>query len=288
MKSLPWLAGLIFFAGAAQAATIPRPDHVVIVVEENKSFKQIVNNMAAQYINRLANEGALLTNSYAIAHPSQPNYLALFAGSTFGVPDNRCPVSLSGDNLASALRAKGFSFAIYSESMPVPGFEGCEAGNWLYARKHNPAVNWQRSNVPPEANLPFDKFPSDYTKLPTVSMVIPNQLNDMHDGKTVLDQIYQGDLWLKSNLDAYVKWARTYNSLLIVTWDEDDDSSGNHIATIFAGPMVKPGRYGNRIDHYSVLRTLEEMYGLALLGNTAGAEPIRNGWRPARARGRKP
>lgn len=266
-------------AQAAAPAAMPRPDHVVIVIEENKSYRQIINNMAAPYINSLANAGALFTRSFGIAHPSQPNYLALFSGSTHGVPDNRCPVQLRGDNLASALRAKSLSFAIFSESMPAPGYEGCEAGNWLYARKHNPAVNWQRDNLPPDINLPFERFPSDYSRLPTVAMVIPNQLNDMHNDEVLLDAIQRADQWLKTNLDAYVQWAGKNNSLLILTFDEDDDSSGNQIVTLFVGPMVKRGRYAQRIDHYNVLRTLEEMYGLPLLGNSARAAPIRDVWK---------
>src|SRR6266853_588359 len=129
---------------------LPRPDHVIIVIEENKAYKQIVGNMAAPYINTLANNGALFTQSFAIAHPSQPNYLALFSGTTHGVTDDRCPLSFSGDNLAAALRRKGLSFAIYSESMPSIGFTGCLNGS--YYRKHNPVVNWQGTNVAPEMN----------------------------------------------------------------------------------------------------------------------------------------
>ena len=209
---------------------IQRPDHVVIVFEENKSYRQIIGNMAAQYINQLANEGASFTNSFAIAHPSQPNYLAFFSGSTHGIPDDRCPISVSGDNLASELRRKGMSFATYSESMPLTGYQGCQAGQ--YFRKHNPAVNWQDKNVPPETNMPFDMFPSDFSKLPTVSIVVPNQTDDMHDGATLLDAIIQGDRWLRRNLDSYIQWAKRNNSLLILTWDEDDDSGNNHIPTI--------------------------------------------------------
>ena len=256
-----------------------RPDHIVIVIEENKSFGQIIGNMAAPYINQLANEGALFTNSFAITHPSQPNYLALFSGSTHGVPDDRCPIFITGDNLASQLRKKGLSFGIYSESMPSVGYEGCESGNYRYARKHNPAVNWQGKNIPPEVNKPFDKFPADYTRLPTVSIVVPNQLNDMHDAPTVLDAIIQGDVWLKNNLDAYVHWAKTNNSLLILTWDEDDDSSNNRIPTIFVGPMVKSGEYKKRIDHYNVLRTIIDMYELAPPGRSANAKPIVEVWK---------
>jgi phosphatidylinositol-3-phosphatase len=257
---------------------LPRPDHVVVVIEENKSYRQIIGNMAAQYLNRLANEGALFTNSFAVTHPSQPNYLILFSGSTQGISDDRCPISVSGENLASQLRKKRSTFGIFSESMPYIGYGACSSPDNYYARKHNPAVNWQKTNISPDVNIPFADFPSDYSKLPTVSIVVPNLVNDMHDGRTLLDQIIRGDAWLRDNLDGYVQWAKTNNSLLVVTWDEDDGSGENRIPTMFIGPMVKPGKYATRIDHYSVLRTIEGMYGLPPLGRTVNADPISGVW----------
>lgn len=253
----------------------PRPDHVVIVVEENKSYSQIIGNAAAPYINALANDGALFTQSFGVTHPSQPNYLALFSGTTHGIIDNRCPLSLSGDNLATELIRKGLSFAIYSESMPSAGYTGCVFGH--YVRKHNPVANWPWKNTTPQMNLPFDMFPSDYSKLPTVSIVVPNQLNDMHDGAPP-PSIIRGDRWLKEKLDSYVKWAATHNSLLILTWDEDDGSSDNHIPTIFVGPMVKRGIYKTRVLHYHVLRTIIDMYELHPLGETIRANSIKDIW----------
>jgi len=260
---------------APPARRLPRPDHVVIVFEENRAYSHIIGNMAAPYINTLANRGALFAQSYGITHPSQPNYLAFFSGSTQGVADNGCPHKLSGPNLASALLDAGLTFGIYSEDLPAAGFAGCRHLN--YERKHNPAVNWQGVNIPAAANLPFTSFPADFTKLPTVAIVVPNQENDMHNGDEPAT-IIRGDRWLQSNLDAYARWAQTHNSLLIVTWDEDDDSANNHIATIFAGPMVKPGVYSQRIDHYAVLRTVLEMYGLAPLGASAKAQTIDFVW----------
>src|SRR6266853_5727916 len=262
-------------AAKARSAGIPRPDHTLIVIEENKSFKQIIGNMAAPYINTLANSGALFTRSFAITHPSQPNYLALFSGKTHGVTDDRCPISLSGDNLATELKRKGLSFRTYSESLPSVGYVGCFREN--YARKHNPAVNWQTDTVSPEMNMPFDRFPSDYSELPTVSIVVPNQLHDMHDGEAPTS-IIQGDRWLKEKISSYVTWAATHNSLLILTWDEDDDSNNNQIPTIFVGPMVKPGVYDTKINHYSVLRSITEMYGLRPLGEAEKASPIEAIW----------
>ena len=262
----------------ATAATIPRPDHVVVVIEENKSYAQIIGNRHAVYINKLAGTGALFTQSYGITYPSQPNYLALFSGSTHGVTSNDCPLQLSGENLASELLKHGLTFGIYSESMPAAGYAGCFAEGHHYARKHNPAVNWQDNNVSPAVNMTFNEFPGDYTKLPTVSLVVPNQMNDMHDGSTPDDAIKRGDAWLREHMDAYIQWARTHNSLLIITWDEDDQSSHNHIPTLFVGPMIKPGRYDNRIDHYSALRTLADMYGLTPPGLAMNAQPLENIW----------
>jgi len=261
---------------AAHGAAWSAPSRVVIVIEENKSYEQIIGSRFAPYINSLARKGALFTRSYAVTHPSQPNYLALFSGDTHGVADNRCPVSLSGANLASELAAKKLNFAIYSESLPSAGYTGCESGN--YRRKHNPAVNWQGNNVSPGMNLPFSDFPRNYSSLPAVSLVIPDQRNDMHDGRPA-DAIRAGDDWLKNNIDPYIKWAEDNNGLFILTWDEDGGASGNHIATIFVGPTVRPGRYNERIDHYSVLRSLLDLYGLRPIGKAAASAPITSIWK---------
>ena len=104
----------------------------------------------------------------------------------------------------------------------------------------------------------------------------------MHDGDEP-DTIIRGDSWLKKNIDAYVRWAEKNNSLLILTFDEDDGRENNRIATIFVGPMVKQGVYAQRIDHYSVLRTLLDMYGLPPLGRAADAQPIGDIWNSAPA-----
>ena len=272
-------------AGAPPAPHLPRPDHVVVVFEENRAYTHIIGNMAAPYINTLANRGALFSRSFGVAHPSQPNYLAFFSGSTQNITDNGCPYRFNGPNLASLLFAAGFTFATYSEDLPAPGFAGCR--NLHYERKHNPAVNWQGVNVPASANLPFTHFPDDFSRLPTVSFVVPNQENDMHNGAAP-DTILRGDQWLRTKLDAYVRWADTHNSLLIVTWDEDDGSAGNHVATLFVGPMVRQGVYARRIDHYSVLRTLLDLYGLPLLGKSADAATIDYVWNPPAAKAAGP
>jgi acid phosphatase len=252
------------------AAAVPRFDHIVVVVLENHAFSQIIGRSSARYLNSLADRGALLTRSDAITYPSQPNYLALFSGSTQGVTDNSCPHNYTGPNLAAALLAAGHSFVGYSEDLPAPGFPGCSSG--AYARKHNPWVNF--GALPKTVNQPLTAFPQDLSRLPTVSFVIPNLDNDMHDGT-----VAQGDRWLRTHLGAYADWSTAHNSLLIVTADEDDKSHGNRIATIITGAHVRPGRYGVRTDHYGVLATVLASYRLAPFGHAVHAAPITAVWR---------
>ncbi|MBU6470032.1 MAG: acid phosphatase [Gammaproteobacteria bacterium] len=255
----PWLQ-------AAQANAVPhwRPAHVVVVIEENKSFSTIVGNPDAPYINQLAGQGLVFTDAHAIVHPSQPNYVALFAGSTYGLTDDSCPHDLNSPNLASELLAKKLSFAIYSESMPEAGFTGCSASNGLYRRKHNPVADFQ-GHLPATVNLPFSDFPRDYAKLPTVAFVVPNMMNDMHDGT-----IAEGDTWLKAHLSRYAAWANTHDSLLIVTWDESDARSlSNQILLIVVGAHVKRGSNDAYVNHYSLLAMLERFYVLDRLGDSA-------------------
>ena len=249
---------------AVAAPPPPRAAHVVLVIEENRSFNVIIGSKDTPYINQLAQEGALFTRSFAITHPSEPNYLALFAGDTEGLTDDSCPHAYSGANLADELQEKEFGFTIYSENLPQAGFTGCGSEDKLYRRKHNPAPNF--ATVPAVANQPFSAFPSDFSTLPTVAYVVPNMMDDMHDGSAA-----QADAWLKQNLDGYIQWAKTHHSLLILTWDEDDGTQNNQIVTLVLGEDVKPGRYDRHLTHYDVLRTLTDMYGLKPIGQAANA-----------------
>ena len=253
------------------ASSIPTYAHVVVVMEENHSYSDIIGNSSAPYMNQLATGGALLTSSYAVTHPSEPNYMALFSGSTDGLSADTCPVTSSAANLGSELLAKGDTFKGYSEGLPKTGSTTCSSGE--YARKHSPWINF--SNVPTSDSLPFTSFPSssNYASLPTLSFVIPNLDDDMHDGT-----ISQASTWLKNNISAYATWATTHNSLLIVTWDEDDYTENNQIPTIFYGQGVVAGRYDENVDHYNVLATLEQMYGLSEVGSSNGATPITDIW----------
>ncbi|MBJ7347730.1 MAG: hypothetical protein JHC87_04060, partial [Thermoleophilaceae bacterium] len=264
------------------SAALPRPDHIVVAIHENHGYSQVVGTSAAPYINSLAAGGANFTNYHGVTHPSQGNYIAMFSGSTQGVTNDNCPQSFVGkDNLARQLLDVNLTFKLFAETMPSVGYTGCSAGSTPgdYQRKHNPVPNF--NNVPSNLSVPFTGLPSDFSTLPTVSWVVPNECNDMHNCS-----VGTGDSWTQSKLSAYATWAKTHNSLLVVTFDENDcfilcnifDSTSNKIATIIYGDHVKTGNYSTLLNHYSLLRTIEDMYGLRKSGSAATATAITNAW----------
>jgi phosphatidylinositol-3-phosphatase len=299
-------------------ANLPVYDHIVIVVEENKDFAQILGDKPdAPYLRKLAAEGASFSRMFGEEHYSQGNYFWLFSGSNqnVGFYDQVPSRPLTASNLGEQLIRKGLSFKGYAESLPAIGSTvdvdppSCLGNACVYGRKHVPWISF--ANVPngttidTSSNLRFADFPSDYSKLPTVAIVIPNLNHDMHNG-IPSESIPAGDAWLRQHLDGYYQWAKAHNSLLIVTFDENDDQDGytgltnplvspspayppvdrynqhlldvqNRIVTIFAGAHIKPGSYaeGKGITHVNILRTIEAMYGLGKSGaqqpNAAGA-----------------
>jgi hypothetical protein len=258
----------------------PAFDHIVIVIEENKSFSQVVgNSVQAPFINNtLVGGGTSLTNMYALTHPSQPNYLQFFSGSNQGVTDNTTPAPgtpFTTPNLGAALLNSSHSFVGYSEDLPSVGSTVSTSGS--YARRHNPWVNWQSSTpsgnqLPASVNQPFSAFPSsaNYASLPKVSIVVPNNANNMHDGT-----INQGDTWLQNNLGDYAAWAKDNNSLLVMTFDEDNSASRNRIPTVFYGANVAVGQSLNSTwTLHNLLRTVEDTYGTAHSGSAADVRSI--------------
>ncbi|MEV7176503.1 alkaline phosphatase family protein [Kitasatospora sp. NPDC093679] len=268
------LATTLTGTGAASAAaTVPKPDHVVVVVMENHAYNQIIGSKDAPYINQLAKGGAVLKASYGITHPSQPNYFALFSGGTQGISGDGCyqAGSMTAANLGSELIAAKKTWGSYNEGLPGEGSTTCKSGK--YAQKHNPWFAFK--NVPANTGHTFGQFPSDFSKLPTVSFVVPNLCSDMHDCS-----IGTGDGWLKKNLDAYASWAKTHNSLLVITYDEDNKHSGNQIPTVLYGQPVKAGSQPTtKYNHYDMLRTLEDLAGVGShAGKAAGASDISGVW----------
>ena len=271
------IASLLFPLALALAAILPgagvapHATHVTVVMMENRDYDLVAGNKDAPYFNKtLVPQGVLLRNSHAVTHPSEPNYLAIFSGSTHGVTDDSCPVSFSAANLASELLAAGKTFAGYAESMPSAGFTGCYADN--YARKHVPWVDF--TNVPASLNRVYRGFPAK--DVPSSVWIVPNLCNDMHDCST-----QTGDTWLSKNLPPIIAWDKANDGLLIVTWDEaDPDNSGtNHIATVFLGPMIKPGVADTQnVNHYGVLHTIETIFGLKCIASDCQAPVVSGIW----------
>ncbi|MBY8876451.1 alkaline phosphatase family protein [Streptomyces sp. PLK6-54] len=259
---------------AHAAGAVPSPDHVVVVVMENHAYSQVIGSSSAPYINNtLKAGGANLTQSYAITHPSQPNYYALFSGSTQGVTDDSCvkPGFSSAANLGSEVIAAGKTWGSYNETLPSQGSTTCKSGN--YAQKHNPWFGF--SNVPVNTAKTFAQFPTDYSTLPKMSFVTPNLCSDMHDCS-----VSTGDTWIKNNLGAYATWAKTHDSVLVVTFDEDNSLSGNRIPTVLYGQPVTAGSSSaTTYNHYNLLRTLEDLAGTSThAGQAASASDITGVW----------
>lgn len=252
-------------AAVSPTVAVSRPRHIVVVMMENHSYADVIGSSQAPYINALARRGISPTRMYSITHPSEPNYLGLFSGSTHGLRDDRCPLTYTGANLGSELRAARYSFVGYSEGLPAIGSKTCNYG--AYARRHAPWTDF--TNLPGWTNRPLTTFPTDFTRLPTVSFVIPNVNNDMHDGT-----VHQGDAWLQRHLDGYYRWAVSHQSLLVVAWDEDDRSAANHIPTVIVGAGVTAKRPTTHYTLWGLLRALEDAYGLPRLGYSAGAAPV--------------
>lgn len=292
VSALAGAGGVCFSFSNVPVSRPHRYDHVIVVMEENHGFDEVIGSPNAPFITALARQCVLFTDSHGVTHPSQPNYLALYSGSVQGVIgdeslEERTPYTTP--NLGASLINHGLSFKGYAQTMPSVGYlpsyykksELTDAV--LYARKHAPWVNWlgnKQNNISPSLSLPMEQFPKDFNKLPTVAFVIPDMDYDMHNigDPGDAEAIKRGDKWLKDNLGAYVEWAKKHNSLLIVTFDEDDFKPVNHIPTIFAGAGINPGRYNEKINHYSVLHTIEAMYNLPV-ADTTTATAITDVWK---------
>ena len=269
-------------------ATLPKYDHIVIIFEENKDYGQVIGSSNAPYINN-----TLLGTYHAVSftqdvrraasEPAElPGLLLRLEPGGQRQPPVRSAANDETRNLGTALLAKGYTFKGYAEDLPSVGYTGAThsyTGKDDYVLKHCPWVNWQQSgagtqanSIPANLNVPFCTasdnrgnfassfyFPTDYSQLPTLSLVIPNEMNEMHSGSSVAAEVRAGDSWLHTYLDGYAQWAITHNSLLIVTWDEDGSTGqaqNQLIPTILVGARLNGGDYRETLNHYNLLRSL--------------------------------
>jgi phosphatidylinositol-3-phosphatase len=258
-------------ARTATSSRVPRLSHVAVVVMENQEYGSIIGNRAAPYVNHLADTAALATASYAVSHPSLPNYLSLTGGSTFAIDSDCTDCHIAARNLVDQLEAAHISWKAYMQGMPSPCFTGASSG--LYAKKHDPFIYYDDIRLNPSRCahvVPAAQLDSDLAAgaMPRFSWITPNLCNDMHDCG-----VATGDRYLAALLPRLIASVGRHGAVF-VTWDEGISdagccglAAGGHIATVAAGGGVLPhARPAVRYDHYSLLRTIEDAWRLPELG----------------------
>jgi hypothetical protein len=254
-------------------------EHVMIIVLENEEYSDIIGNAAAPYQNSLADRYALSANFFGVAHPSEPNYIALVAGSTLNitsdgsVSENQQPAT----NLADLMKSRNVSWKAYQESMPRACYMN-DGPDGLYVTKHNPFVYMTditgNTTYCEEHVVNLDELYVDLSsnRLPQYSFITPNNENNGHD-----TSIAHADNWLSGFMPALLNSSSFNSSVIVLTYDEgtSDLQGGGRIATIIMGPnsIVIPG-FESQLpyDHYSLLATIEAIFGLGNLGrNDANA-----------------
>jgi phosphatidylinositol-3-phosphatase len=253
-------------AGAGAASGSGMIQHVVWILMENKDYSSIIGSGSAPYITSLANAYGVATNYSAISHPSLPNYIALTSGSDQGISDDSGPSShrLSVPNIFSQLPGGGSRSL--EESMPSP-CDQSDSGS--YAVRHDPEAYY--SNLGPDCqnyDVPFGAAPDISARF---TFVTPNLVDDMHDG-TISD----GDKFLNGYVPALLATPQYQagDTVIFITWDENGGSSANQVPCIVISPSTHGVRDATPYNHYSLLRTTEELLGLPLLGNAASANSM--------------
>ena len=262
---------------AQAAGSVPSFDHIFTIMMENHSYNEIIGNSQAPYINGLASHYGLATNYFAVAHPSLPNYLAATGASTFGVTSDCTTCFQTQPNIAvDRVEPSGRSWKAYMESMPSPCFLG-DSGE--YAQKHDPFIYYNDIRLnSTECNkvVPYPQLSTDLASTattPNYAWITPNLIDDMHDGT-----VAQGDTWLSQNVPTILNSPAftQQNSLLMITWDEDDSSMSNQVPMLMIASSVGAGiRSAVRYNHYSYMKTIESAWGLSsLTSNDGGASAM--------------
>ena len=268
------------------SGTLPNFSHVFLIVMENEESTGVMGNNAAAYINTLAAGHGLATQYFAVSHPSLPNYLALTAGSTFGIASDCTGCYVNATNIADQVESSGRSWKAYLESMP----SSCYVGDaYPYMQKHNPFIYYNdvRTNAArcAEHVVPFTQLSTDLVNgiVPNLAWITPNMCNDMHDCS-----IATGDAWLANVVPGILASSAFLNGgVLFITWDEGESSAGccgnaagGQVATLVIAPNGVAGFRSTIAEtHYSLLRTIEDAWGLSALGQAASAVAMREYFR---------
>src|SRR6266704_5555283 len=261
--------------GGGGGTPAPPAGHLVIVVEENSDYSDVIGNTTMPYLNGLAQQYALATQYYADTHPSIGNYFELATGQILTNDDGSSTIE-NVDNIVRELVAAGKTWKSYAEDLPSVGYTGGDVGN--YARKHNVfALLSDVVNDPAQQRrlVPFTQFATDLANgtLPDFSNVVPNLCNDAHDCS-----LATADTWLGNNIAPLIA-SPTFqqDGLLIITFDEagrDSTNGGGRIAWVVVGPKAKLGYQSTTpYQHQSTLRLILEALGVAQFPGAAATAP---------------
>jgi phospholipase C len=244
----------------------------MVIVEENHSYEEVIGNSAMPYLNGLASTYGLATNYTDLTHPSEPNYLGMISGSIWDNPADLTPQqdSYSGSTLVDQLAAAGVTWKAYMEDMPKACDLTDQFGPGGYDVNHNPFMYFSGiRNTPSQCNrdVPFTQLATDLNSgtAPSFIYVSPNLTNDMHNGT-----YQQGDAWLQKQIPLVLasSWYRS-GGIVIVTFDEGGTTE--RIATIVISASNHGAQLNTAMNHYGLLRGLEETYGVPLLGGAANS-----------------
>jgi hypothetical protein len=252
--------------------TFPVFGHVVLVVEENHSYSEVIGSSAMPYLNSLASQYGLATQYFANTHPSIGNYFMLTTGQLV-TNDDAFAGPVSVDNIVRDLLAAGKTWKSYAESIPSAGYTGGDS--YPYAKRHNiPSyfTDVTTSSAQVKNLVPFSQFSSDLAnnQLPNFSFVVPNLLNDAHDAP-----LNFADLWLQQNMAPLISSpVFQKDGLLIVVFDEantsDSANGGGHVAIVVISPQAKQGfQSATLFQHQSTLRLI--LHGLQVPAYPAAA-----------------
>ena len=250
-------------------------DKIMIVIFENTNFNRVISQ---PFFKRLADEGVLLNNMNAITHPSQGNYIAMTSGDLHGVRNDK-DVNLDVSHIGDLLEAKGLNWKVYSEDYPGNCFLG---NSGLYKRKHNPFISYINVQKSPERCARIvnaDQLDKDIQEgnLPEYAFYVPNMKNDGHDSN-----MNYASSWYEKRFGPLLNNPQFIdNMLLVTTFDETGPLGANRIYTSLYGNMVKAGTvFKDKLTHYSILRLIEDEFGLGDLGqNDTHASTINNVWK---------
>ena len=262
------------FASAA-AGGQPLFGHVYVIVFENHGYDAVVKGAQMPYLKSLIAKGGLATAYQAVARPSQPNYIALFSGDVQDIDDDNVH-NIDAPNLADQLEGKGKSWSVSAENVPGGCFTGATAkggrdGPGTYARKHEPAISFASISRNPLRCARIHDLTAIDPAEADFQLIVPNLCNDAHDCP-----LSTADKWLSKlapkilDSDAFKK-----DGLLIVVFDEAESRQANHVPLVAVGPSVKPGTTSDApATHYSLVRTIEDNWGLGCLARTCSATDL--------------